>query len=162
MSLGGRSGGGIPPYGYGKLILKPPVSGGITKKEIFKCFTDDQLKDAGFRRTIAVIGAIGGATAFAWRGWPAGFGFLIGAAAAWLNFRWLKDFVAGLGPGGKAGRFAVFFAFRYLVLAAFAYVILRYSKLSLGAVFTGLFAPLAAVVVEVLIQFRYERRNLDH
>jgi hypothetical protein len=117
---------------------------------------------ARLTRTIALIGTIGAIAAFAWRGWPAGFGFLAGAAAAWFNFRWLRDFVAGLGPGGKPGRFAVFFAFRYLILAAGAYVILRYSKLSLGAVLTGLFTPLAAVIVEVLVQLRYERRDLDH
>jgi ATP synthase I chain len=113
-------------------------------------------------RTIVVVGFTGAIVAFAWLGWQAGFGFALGAIAAWFNFRWLKGFVGGLGPGGKPGRFALFFAFRYLVLAAGAYVILRYSKLSLPAAFTGLFVPLAAVIVEVLIQLRYERRDLDH
>jgi ATP synthase I chain len=113
-------------------------------------------------RTILAVAIAGALAAFAWRGWRAGLGFALGAAAAWLNFRWLKGFVAGLGPGGKPGLFAVLFAFRYLVLAAGAYVILRFSKLSLPAVFAGLFAPLAAVFVEVLIQLRYARRDLDH
>lgn len=113
-------------------------------------------------RTIAIIAFVGGATAFAWRGWRAGLGFLAGATAAWFNFRWLRAFVAGLGPGGKPSRFAVFFALRYLILAAGAYVILRYSRASLAAALTGLFTPLAAVIVEVLIQLGYERRDLDH
>jgi len=113
-------------------------------------------------RMVAIIALVGGATAFAWRGWRAGLGFLAGATVAWFNFRWLKGFVGGLGPGGKPGRFAVFFAFRYLVLALGVYVILRYSELSLAAALAGLFAPLGAVIVEVLIQFGYERRNLDH
>ena len=113
-------------------------------------------------RNIALIAFVGGSIAFAWRGWQAGLGFLFGAAAAWLNFRWLKSFVNGLGPGGKPGRFAVFFAFRYAILAAGAYVILRFSKSSLPAALTGLFTPLAAVIVEVLTQLRYERRDLDH
>jgi ATP synthase I chain len=113
-------------------------------------------------RTIAIIGVAGSLAAFAWRGWRAGAGFLLGGAAAWCNFRWLKSFVAGLGPGGKPGRFAVFFAFRYLILAVGAYVILRFSKASLAAALTGLFAPLAAVIVEVLTHLRYERRDLDH
>jgi ATP synthase I chain len=113
-------------------------------------------------RTIAAIGAAGAIVAFAWLGWPAGFGFALGATAAWLNFRWLKGFVAGLGPGGKPGRYSLFFAFRYIILAAGAYVILRYSKSSVPAALTGLFAPLAAVIVEVLFQLRYERRDLDH
>lgn len=113
-------------------------------------------------RTILFIGCGGGLAALAWRGWPAGVGFAAGTAAAWFNFRWLKGFVGGLGPGGKPGAFAVLFAFRYILLAAGAYVILRFSKISLPAFFAGLFAPLAAVIVEVLIQFRYERRDLDH
>jgi hypothetical protein len=117
---------------------------------------------ASVTRTIVVAAAVGIALAFAWRGWPAGLGFSLGATAAWFNFRWLKGFVAGLGPDGKPGAFAIFFALRYLFLAAGAYVILKYSKLSLPAALAGLFVPLAAVVVEVFIQLRYERRNLDH
>lgn len=113
-------------------------------------------------RTIAIIGCAGAIAGFAWKGWRVGVGFLLGAAAAWLNFRWLKGFVAGLGPGAKPGVSAIFFAFRYIVLAAGAYVILKYSELNLPAVLTGLFAPLAAVIVEILIQSVYERRDLDH
>jgi hypothetical protein len=113
-------------------------------------------------RTIALIAFAGGSIAFAWGGWRAGLGFLVGATAAWFNFRWLKSFVSGLGPGGQPGRFALFFAFRYVILALGAYVILRFSKSSLPAALTGLFAPLAAVIIEVLTQLRYERRDLDH
>jgi ATP synthase I chain len=112
--------------------------------------------------TIAVLGFAGAIVAFAWRGRQSGFGFALGAVAAWFNFRWLKGFVAGLGPDAKTGRFSVFFAFRYILLAVGAYVILRYSKVSLPAALTGLFVPLAAVIIEVLIQLRYERRDLDH
>ncbi len=117
---------------------------------------------ASVTRTMLAVGFAGAIVAFAWLGWWAGFGFALGAIAAWFNFRWLKGFVGGLGPGGKPGRFAVFFALRYLILAAGAYVILKYSKLSLPAALSGLFVPLAAVIVEVLIQLRYERRDLDH
>lgn len=113
-------------------------------------------------RTLVAMGFAGALAALAWRGWTAGAGFALGASAAWLNFRWLEGFVAGLGPAGKPGRFAVFFAFRYLLLAAGAYVILKYSKLSLPAALAGLFVPLAAVIIEVLIQLTYERRDLDH
>jgi hypothetical protein len=117
---------------------------------------------ARIAHVIAAIGLAGAIGCLAWRGWPAGLGFLVGAAAAWFNFRWLRGFVAGLGPGGKAGPFALFFALRYLILAAGAYVILKYSNLSLPAALAGLFTPLAAVIVEVLIQSGYERRDLDH
>ena len=111
-------------------------------------------------RTILLVAVIGSLVAL-WRGWTYGAAFALGAWASWLNFRWLKGFVAGLGPGGKPSAFALFFAVRYLLLAGFAYVILRYSKLSLPAMLAGLFVSLAAVTIEVLIQLGYARRNLD-
>ncbi len=117
-------------------------------------------------RNMAIAALAGFVAAFAWRGWTAAIGFALGAAAAALNFRWLRRFVAGLGPAAsgskKGGLFAFFFALRYLLLAAGAYAILRYSKLSLPAALLGLFVPLAAAIVEVFTQLRYERRDLDH
>jgi len=114
-------------------------------------------------RTMVVVAVIGSVAAL-WRGWNYGGGFAIGAWASWLNFRWLKGFVAGLGPGGRPSAFALFFVLRYLLLAGAAYVILRYSKLSLAAMFAGLFVSLAAVVIEIFIELGlgFARRNLDH
>lgn len=117
---------------------------------------------ARIQRTMAFVAILGAMGALAWRGWIVSASFLVGALASWFNFRWLKGFVAGLGPDGKASVSAVFFVFRYLILAAGGYVILKYSKLSLPAALTGLFVPLAAVIIEALILLRYERRNLDH
>ncbi len=113
-------------------------------------------------RNIEIIGVAGASVAFAWKGWQTGLGFALGAIGAWFNFRWLKGFVGGLGPNGNPGPSGVFFAIRYLILAAGAYVILKYSRLSLPAALLGLFTPLAAVIVEVLIQLTYARRDLDH
>jgi ATP synthase I chain len=112
-------------------------------------------------RTMLLVATIGTLVAL-WRGWTYGVGFALGAAASWINFRWLKGFVAGLDPGGKPNGFMLFFVFRYLVLAGAAYVILKYSKLSLPAMFAGLFVALAAVIIEVIVQLGYARRNLDH
>jgi len=113
-------------------------------------------------RTMLLVAAIGTLVAL-WRGWTYGAAFAVGAWESWLNFRWLKGFVAGLGPGGKPSGFALFFALRYLLLAGVAYVILRYSKLSLPAMLAGLFVSLAAVAIELLIQLGlgFARRNLD-
>ncbi len=113
-------------------------------------------------RTMLLAAAIGSLTALSWRGWSYGLGFALGAAISWVNFRWLKGFVAGLGAGGKPGWFTLFFAVRYALLAGAAYAILRYSKLSLPAMLAGLFVALAAVIVEALIQLTYARRDLDH
>jgi ATP synthase I chain len=114
---------------------------------------------ARMMRTMLLVTAIGSVVAL-WRGWTYGGGFAVGAFLCWLNFRWLKGFVAGLGPGGKPSGFALFFSLRYALLAGAAYVILKYSKLSLPAMFVGLLVALLAAVIEVLIQ--YVRRNLDH
>jgi hypothetical protein len=113
-------------------------------------------------RTMLFVAALGSLIALAWQGWQSGLGFALGATASWVNFRWLKSFVAGLGPAGKPSGSMLFFALRYVPLAGVAYVILKYSKLSLPAMLAGLFVSLAAVIVEVLIQLGYARRNLDH
>ena len=113
-------------------------------------------------RTMLLVTVIGSLIALSWRGWPWGMGFLLGAAASWMNFRWMRRFVAGLGPDGKPSWFTLLFTLRYGLLAGAAYVILKYSKLSLSAMLAGLFVSLAAVVIEVLIQLIYARRNLDH
>jgi hypothetical protein len=126
--------------------------------------TDDIFHRTAARvmRTMLLVAVIGSLVAL-WRGWIYGAAFALGAWASWLNFRWLKRFVMGLGPGGKPSGFMLFFALRYLLLAGAAYVILRYSKLSLPAMLAGLFVSLAAVVIEILIQLGlgFARRNLD-
>ena len=94
-------------------------------------------------------------------GWQWGAGFLLGALASWLNFRWLKRFVAALGQvatGAKAPprkRVAVIFGLRYLILAAGAYAIVKYSGLSLAAALAGLFVAVAAVIAEIVFELVY-------
>jgi hypothetical protein len=113
-------------------------------------------------RTMEICAVAGIAVGMAWRGWRGGLGFALGAAVAWLNFRWLKGFVAGMGPGGRPSVFMALFALRYLLLIAGVYVIFRFSKPVLPGALAGLFTPLAAALIEVLIQLRYARRDLDH
>jgi hypothetical protein len=92
-------------------------------------------------------------------GWKWAIGFLLGAAASWINFRWLKQMVNALGQAaaGKPPktRVAVFLGLRYLLLAAAGYVILNYSKLSVAAGLIGLFVPAAAVILEILFELIY-------
>jgi hypothetical protein len=87
-------------------------------------------------------------------------GFLMGAAASWISFRWTKKVVNALGaPAGPPPRkrFAVVLGLRYLLLAAGGYVILNYSALSLAAALFGLFVPVAAVILEILFELTYAR-----
>jgi hypothetical protein len=111
-----------------------------------------------FRVTLALTAA-GAAAYFALGGWRSGLGFLLGAAIALANFRWLKRTVYALGEvaGGKPprARVAVFLGLRYLLLGLTAYAILRFSEISLTACLVGLFAPTAAVILEILIELIY-------
>ncbi|HWQ52318.1 MAG TPA: ATP synthase subunit I [Bryobacteraceae bacterium] len=113
------------------------------------------------RITVVLAGA-GTVVATAIAGWPGGVGFLLGAGASYLNFRWLKRVVDALGNAAASGsppraRFAIVLGLRYLVLGAGAYVILKSSVLSLPAALAGLFVSVAAVVFEILFELVYAR-----
>ena len=87
-------------------------------------------------------------------------GFLLGAGASAISFRWIKKVVNALGEPARVRprkRFAVILGLRYLLLAAGGYVILNYSALSLAAALFGLFVPVAAVILEILFELTYAR-----
>ena len=105
-----------------------------------------------------VIGALGTSVAMVERGWQWGGGFLLGAVISGLNFHWLYKLVAGLGTGDPPRHRSVVLGFRYLILGAGAYVILRLSKISLMAVLAGVFVLTAAVFVEVIFEIVYARK----
>jgi hypothetical protein len=107
------------------------------------------------RLTLALT-VSGAAVYFAMAGWRGGCGFLLGGLISYLNFRWIKRTVYALGEsaGGKPprARVAVLLGLRYLLLAAGAYAILKFSEISLSAALVGLFVPAAAVILEILIE----------
>jgi hypothetical protein len=93
-------------------------------------------------------------------GWRAGAGVALGAAVAWLNFRWLKQGVGALVKvsTGQAGAehfraprtvYLKFFG-RFALLLAVVYAILSRSILPVAAVLGGLFAVVAAVMIEMV------------
>ena len=108
---------------------------------------------------ILVLGGAGTIAAAVYAGWRWAAGYLLGAAASYLNFRWIERLVKFLGEAaaGKPPRkrVALLMGLRYLLLGIAGYAILNYSALSLASVFTGLFAPVAAVVLEILFQLAY-------
>jgi len=109
-------------------------------------------------RISAMLAIVGCLVCLAWRGWKWGLAYLLGAAAAHLNFRWLKRVVDSLGevsrrrPGWK---FAVLMGLRYLLLAAGGYAIVNFTSLSLPAALAGLFVPVAAVILEIVFELIY-------
>ena len=109
-------------------------------------------------KAMFAISAGGILLAWALRGWTWGAGFAVGAAASWLNYRALQQVVNGIGRKRPTRqRIAVLAGLRYLLLGGGAYVILRYSPVSVGAALAGLFVAVAAVMVEMLIQLVYAR-----
>lgn len=102
-------------------------------------------------------------------GWRPGAGVGLGAALAWLNFRWLKQGVVALVKVSTAqagseharvpmGVYVKFFG-RFAILLAAVYVILSRSLLPAAAVLGGLFAVVAAVMIELvweLVRGRHE------
>ena len=109
------------------------------------------------------IGAGGAVALVAWRGWWWGAGWVIGTAVSALNFRWLKQLVAAIGGEAAKPRKAVFLGMRYVLLGGGAYVILKFSAISLPAALAGLFVSVAAVIIEILLELAYARNGIvDH
>jgi hypothetical protein len=106
-------------------------------------------------RNIVLLAAAGAAVAAAWRGWRAGLLFLLGAAASYFSFTWLRRMVESFGPGARPerGRMFVFFSLRYLLLALGAYAILKLFGVNAIAGFAGLFVPVAAITFEIFYEF---------
>jgi len=113
-------------------------------------------------RITAVLSLAGTLLFLLWRGWAWAAGFVLGCAISALNFRWLKQVATALGGPAAKPRMAVLLGLRYLLLGAGAYVILKYSGISLAAMFWGLFAAVAAVMIEILIELAYGSGTLDH
>ena len=105
------------------------------------------------RFTIAA-GAAGTIAVLAMRGPRIAAGFLVGAVISLLNFHWLRRMVENLGSSENAPRqiSTAFFAFRYLLVGAAVYVIVKFLGVALGAVLAGLFVSAAAVILEILYE----------
>ncbi len=110
-------------------------------------------------RWMVACAAAGAVLALVLSGLAGAAGFGAGAAAGYLNFRWLKQLVEALGNPAKRprARLAVWLGLRYVILGIGAYAILKYSAVSLGAALAGLFVPVAAVILEILFELIYAR-----
>src|SRR5690349_8831247 len=91
---------------------------------------------ARIERLMALLGGAATLTVMVYGGWRWAVGFVLGAGASYLNFRWLKQLVNSLGESvaGKAPkkRVAVMLGLRYLLLGLGGYVILNFTALSLA------------------------------
>jgi ATP synthase I chain len=104
-------------------------------------------------------------------GWRPGAGVAVGATLTWLNFRWLKQGVSALvavstaQAGSEQSRVPkmVYLKFlgRFALLLLVVYVILSRSLLPVAAVLGGLFAVVAAVMIELIFELAHGRRGTE-
>ena len=109
---------------------------------------------------IVALGVVGAGAAFAKAGWQAGLGFLLGAAASYLNFHWLHSLVDAMGEGKARPLLAFFLGNRYFLFGIVAYLIVKWLGINLMAALAGLLVPVAAIFAEVLYEFAVPRRML--
>jgi hypothetical protein len=109
-------------------------------------------------RIMAALAILGVVLAVALRGWQWGAGFFLGSLISGLNFHWLRRLVDSLGGDRPRRHGRVFLTLRYLLLGGAAYVIVRYSSVSLPAVFAGIFVLIAAIMIEAVIEIVYARK----
>jgi hypothetical protein len=108
-------------------------------------------------RIVIILGILGTGAGLVWKGWRWGGGFFVGALISSLNYRWLRALVESLGTDRPRARGSVFLAFRYLLLGVLAYVIVRFTSVSLLALFVGVLVLTGAVLIEAVIEIVYAR-----
>ena len=121
-----------------------------------------------FTLALGLAGAVFAAVRWGWR---PGAGVALGAMLTWLNFRWLKQGVGALvtvstaQAGSDQARvprsvYVKFFG-RFALLLLAVYVILSRSLLPVAAVLGGLFAVVAAVMIELIFELARGRRGTE-
>jgi hypothetical protein len=107
-------------------------------------------------RLMLFVAAAGALVAYVRGGWPALIGFLVGAAGSYLNFRWLRQMVSGVGAATKIRkRHAVLFGLRYLIFGAVVYVIVKFFQINAVAALVGFLTAVCAVIFEILYELTH-------
>jgi hypothetical protein len=128
-----------------------------TERETAEAFYSRVFK----RLMLAMVGLAVVLTPAAWIRFHThtGLGFAAGALIAILNFYWLALTIRAAGAkaeasGGRSGRAGVVvrFILRYLLIALVAYVIFKSSADSLYGLFAGLSLPVAAILMEAVLE----------
>jgi len=117
------------------------------------------------------LGLAGAAFAGVRWGWRPAAGVAVGAALTWLNFRWLRQGVgalvavstaqAGSDQARVPKRVYLKFFGRFALLLLVVYVILSRSLLPVAAILSGLFAVVAAVMVELIFELARGGRGTE-
>jgi hypothetical protein len=125
------------------------------------------MTDTPLARTVArveattlALGAAGAIYEWIRVGWRAALALAVGAVISWLNYRWLRSGVTALAPAPDASAqpqptpafaktFLKFFG-RIVLLLVALYVILSRSLLPSTPLLAGLFASVAAVMLQTV------------
>ena len=118
-------------------------------------------------RTVVILGVISAVAALGFASWRDGLGILIGAAASWLNFRWMRTSITGLterlaaNPRATAstGLLALRFLLRYAIVGAVVYATLKGSVASGLGVCAGLLLIVPALMLEALYELLLSRQR---
>jgi hypothetical protein len=118
-------------------------------------------------RTIMVLGLFAACAALFFASWRDAAGILIGAAASWFNFRWLRTSIVGLtdrltanpDAQGSTGLLTLRFLLRYAVVGAVVYVTLKGSVASGLGVCAGLLLVVPALMIEAIYEFHLSRQR---
>jgi hypothetical protein len=131
--------------------------------------SDEILRRAPQRieRTVLILGIVGAGVALGAASWRDGVGTLIGAAASWLNFRWMRTSIVGLTSRlaanpqatGSTGLLALRFLLRYAVVGAVVYATLKGSVASGLGVCAGLLLIVPALMFEALYELLLSRQR---
>lgn len=111
-------------------------------------------------RLFILAAALAGAIAAQfYGGWHWSAGFILGALASYYNFQNLSHIVNALGTSQSTGGMgaAAWILSHFIVLTLGAFVILKFTQISVNAAFVGLFVSVAAVIVEAIFELTYER-----
>jgi hypothetical protein len=107
-------------------------------------------------RFMLFVAAAGAVAAYCRGGAPAAVGFLAGAVGSYLNFRWIRQMVAGFGAATRVSkRHAILFGLRYLIFGAAVYVIVRFFQVNAVAALAGFLTAVCAVIIEILYELTH-------
>ena len=118
-------------------------------------------------RTLAVLCGISTVLAIALGRPHDAFGIAIGAAASWLNLRWMRTSIAGLtdrlianpDATGSSGLLILRFVLRYAVVGAIVYATLKGSVASGLGICAGLLLIVPALMFEAVYEFYLSRQQ---
>lgn len=118
---------------------------------------------------LVIVGCVLAISFLVFTNYKDALGGLIGAAASWLNFRWMRTSITGLSrtlagdvpPRAARALLTIKFLLRYVAVFAVVYATLKGSVASALGVLAGLLVIVPALMVEAVYEFYLSLRKSD-